>query len=210
MKPDRKAYTLAEILIVVTILSIIFIVGYRAIRATSREAVQLNRVAASEQKAAFDRFVGLLNDRLGQAWSYNLVSVTNGSQLQLLNSAGANYALFTLTSPDQLTFNYTLADVGTNYTNQEALTNVLMQQVTSPPVAGFTTAAAVNPGVSVNWQIPPPLYYDADIGAFNGIFLSDNNADFLNQVAEQRTNHTGLLQHDLKSYSWNPGKQAFR
>jgi hypothetical protein len=64
--------------------------------------------------------------------------------------------------------------------------------------------------VSVNWQIPPPLYYDADIGAFNGIFLSDNNADFLNQVAEQRTNHTGLLQHDLKSYSWNPGKQAFR
>ena len=28
MKPDRKAYTLAEILIVVTILSIIFIVGY--------------------------------------------------------------------------------------------------------------------------------------------------------------------------------------
>ena len=32
----------------------------------------------------------------------------------------------------------------------------------------------------------------------------------LNQVAEQRTNHTGLLQHDLKSYSWNPGKQAFR
>ena len=82
MKPDRKAYTLAEILIVVTILSIIFIVGYRAIRATSREAVQLNRVAASEQKAAFDRFVGLLNDRLGQAWSYNLVSVTNGSQRQ--------------------------------------------------------------------------------------------------------------------------------
>lgn len=221
MKPNRKAYTLVEILIVVTILSIISIVGYRAMRATSREAVQLNRVAASEQKAAFDRFVGLLNDRLGQAWSYNLASVTNGSQLQLLNSAGVNYALFTLTSPDQLTFNYTLADLGTNYTanplsisynytNQEALTNVLMQQVSAPPVAGFTTAAAVNPGVSVNWQIPPPLYYDADIGAFSGIFLSDNTADFSNQVAEQRTNHTGLLQHDLKSYSWNPGKQAFR
>ena len=84
MKPGRKAYTLAEILIVVTILSIIFIVGYRAMRTTSREAVQLNRVAASEQKAAFDRFVGLLNDRLGQAWSYNLVSVTNGSQLSSL------------------------------------------------------------------------------------------------------------------------------
>src|SRR5665213_1506672 len=221
MKPNRKAYTLVEILNVLTILSIISIVGYRAMRATSREAVQLNRVAASEQKSAFDRFVGLLNDRLGQAWSYNLASVANGSQLQLLNSAGVNYALFTLTSPDQLTFNYTLADLGTNYTanplsitynytNQEALTNVLMQQVSAPPVAGFTTAAAVNPGVSVNWQIPPPLYYDADIGAFNGIFLSDNTADFSNQVAEQRTNHTGLLQHDLKSYSWNPGKQAFR
>jgi prepilin-type N-terminal cleavage/methylation domain-containing protein len=221
MKPNRKAYTLVEILIVVTILSIISIVGYRAMRATSREAVQLNRVAASEQKAAFDRFVGLLNDRLGQAWSYNLASVANGSELQLLNSAGVNYALFTLTSPDQLTFNYTLADLGTNYTanplsitynytNQEALTNVLMQQVSAPPVAGFTTAAAVNPGVSVNWQIPPPLYYDADIGAFSGIFLSDNTADFSNQVAEQRTNHTGLLQHDLKSYNWNPGKQAFR
>jgi competence protein ComGC len=221
MKSHKKAHTLVEILIVVTLLSIIFIVGYRAMRTTSSIAVQLNRAAASEQKAAFDRFVGILNDRLGQAWSYNLVAVTNGSQLQLLNSAGTNYAQFSLTSPDQLTFNYTLADIGTNYTanplslaynytNQEPLTNVLMQQATSPPVAAFTAAAAVNPGVSVNWQIPPPLYYDADIGAFTGLFLADNSAEFVNQVTEQRTNHTGLLQHDLKSYTWNPGKQAFR
>jgi prepilin-type N-terminal cleavage/methylation domain-containing protein len=221
MKLNKKAYTLVEILIVVTILSIIFIVGYRAMRAVSYEAVQLNRAAASTRKAEFDRFVGILNDRLGQAWSYNLVSIPNGSQLQLLNAAGVNYAQFTLTSPDLLTFNYELADIGTNYTanplsilynytNQEPSTNVLMQQVIAPPIVGFTTAVAVNSGVSVNWQIPPPLYYDADIGAFTGLFLADNNTDFTNQVEEQRTNHTGLLQHDLKSYNWNPGKQAFR
>src|SRR5208282_6723379 len=115
MKLNKRAYTLVEILIVVTILSIIFIVGYRAMRTASYEAVQLNRAAASTRKAEFDRFVGILNDRLGQAWSYNLVSIPNGSQLQLLNAAGVNYAQFTLTSPDLLTFNYALADIGTNY-----------------------------------------------------------------------------------------------
>ena len=41
MKLNKKAYTLVEILIVVTILSIIFIVGYRAMRAASCEAVQI-------------------------------------------------------------------------------------------------------------------------------------------------------------------------
>ncbi len=213
MTAARKAYTLVEILIVVTILSIIFIAGYRSIRTVSNDAVQLSRAAASSRKAEFDRLVGILNDRLGQAWSYTLAPAANGGTLNLFDANGTNYAQFTLTSPDDLTFTYTMADITTTYTanpltltyvytNQET-TNFLMRLVTSVPALNFTN-------VTVSWQIPPPLFFDADLSAFQGLFLADSQADLQSQVAQHRTNHTGLLQHDLRNYNWNPRQQALR
>lgn len=200
-------------MIVVIIMSLIIIVGFRAMRSMSSDAVQLSRAAANSRKAEFDLFEQVLNDRLGQAWSYTLTPTNDGSSLNLFDSNGTNYAQFTLASPDNLTFNYTLADLTTtytanplaltySYTNQESA-NFLMHLVVNNVTLNFTN-------IVVSWQIPPPLYFDADSSAFIGVISPENPNNFASELAMHRTNHTGLLQHDLRTYNWNPRVQAIR
>ena len=200
-------------MIVVIIMSLIIIVGFRAMRSMSSDAVQLSRAAANSRKAEFDLFEQVLNDRLGQAWSYTLTPTNDGSSLNLFDSNGTNYAQFTLASPDNLTFNYTLADLTTtytanplaltySYTNQESA-NFLMHLVVNNVTLNFTNFV-------VSWQIPPPLYFDADSSAFIGVISPENPNNFASELAMHRTNHTGLLQHDLRTYNWNPRVQAIR
>lgn len=64
--------------------------------------------------------------------------------------------------------------------------------------------------IVVDWQIPPPLYFDADSSAFIGVISPENPNNFASELAMHRTNHTGLLQHDLRTYNWNPRVQAIR
>ncbi len=200
-------------MIVVIIMSLIIIVGFRAMRSMSSDAVQLSRAAANSRKAEFDLFEQVLNDRLGQAWSYTLTPTNDGSSLNLFDSNGTNYAQFTLASPDNLTFNYTLADLTTtytanplaltySYTNQESA-NFLMHLVVNNVTLNFTN-------IVVSWQIPPPLYFDADSSAFIGVISPENPNNFASELAMHRTNHSGLLQHDLRTYNWNPRAQAIR
>ncbi len=213
MKNRKTGYTLVEIMIVVIIMSLIIIVGFRAMRSMSSDAVQLSRAAANSRKAEFDLFEQVLNDRLGQAWSYTLTPTNDGSSLNLFDSNGTNYAQFTLASPDNLTFNYTLADLTTtytanplaltySYTNQESA-NFLMHLVVNNVTLNFTN-------IVVSWQIPPPLYFDADSSAFIGVISPENPNNFASELAMHRTNHSGLLQHDLRTYNWNPRAQAIR
>jgi prepilin-type N-terminal cleavage/methylation domain-containing protein len=213
MKNRKTGYTLVEIMIVVILMSIIIIVGFRAMRSMSSDAVQLSRAAANSRKAQFDMFEQVLNDRLGQAWSYTLTPTNNGSTLNLFDSNGTNYAEFTLTSPDNLTFTYAFADLTTNYTaNPLALTyvytnqepaNFLMHLVVNNVTLNFTNTV-------VSWQIPPPLYFDAVSNAFIGVISPEDPNNFASELAMHQTNHTGLLQHDLRTYNWNPRAQAIR
>ena len=210
---NRKGYTLVEIVIVVALMAVILIVGYRSARVLSQQAVQLSKTAANSRRGEFDRMVNVLKDRLGQAWSYSLASGSPGPTLNLIDANGTTYATYThMVSGNVLTC--TFADVTGTYTanpltftyaftNSTAASDYQMQEVTSTPAPGLTVT-------TVNWKIPPPFYYTADYTAFRGLFLANDDTDLRNQVADASANNTGLLQHDLQTFTWNPKKQLFR
>ena len=180
----RRAYTLVEILIVIIIITIISVVGYRMMRSISREAVQLSKAASSSRRAEFDRFTGLLTDRLAQAWTYTITEdiIAGSRQLSLYDSTGDNYASFTVESPDNKRFTYTLIDLTTNYTVNPLTVSYLY---TNSKSANFSIQTVASIGtftnVTVCWKIPPPYYFDADNNAFRGLFLADNEDDFVEQ-----------------------------
>ena len=66
----QKGYSLVEVVIVVAILSVIAVTGYRCLMYLTKEATQTSRAITNPQRAQYDRFVGVLNDRLGQAWAF--------------------------------------------------------------------------------------------------------------------------------------------
>ena len=210
----NKAYTLVEILIVVALMSVIAIVGYKASRTITREAIQLSHAGSSSRKADFDRLIAVLNDRLNQAWGYTLTGITSGTQLSLIDANGSTYATLAVSSSDNQTFSYQFNDIAGvytqnplqityGYTNSPAYTNAdfLIQEVPGNPT-------------TVNWKIPPPTYYTADYSAFIGMFLANNTAELQQQVDAQRdiqnNNTSGLLQYDLQRFTWSPIKHAFR
>jgi len=141
----HRAYSLVEILVVIGILSVILVLGYRSLSFFTRETAQLSRAAVSSRKAEFDRFVGVLNDRLSQAWAFTTESSTfgglNGTQLALLDHEGTNYANFSLYT-DGTTYVYRLQDmaVASMLDLTYAFTN--MESTTEYGVVLTTNAAA--------------------------------------------------------------------
>jgi prepilin-type N-terminal cleavage/methylation domain-containing protein len=110
-----NAFSLVEVLIVVAILSVIAVTGYRSLMYLTKEATQTSRAAANSRRAEYDRFVGVLNDRLGQGWSYIAETATAGglnrSILHLYNADGQNFADFGIYT-DGIIYRYQIADVG--------------------------------------------------------------------------------------------------
>jgi type II secretory pathway pseudopilin PulG len=208
------AYSLVEILVVIGILSVILVLGYRSLSFFTQETAQLSRAAVSSRKADFDRFVGVLNDRLSQAWAFTTGSSTysglNGTQIALLDHEGTNYANFGIYGNGTICI-YRLQDLTVAsmldltyaYTNSESTTNYSLVLATNVSLSGTTDVTAA-------WKIPPPFYYKAAADAFRGIFVYRDDADLESKVSEHRTNKTGLLQHDLKTYTFNPRQEAVR
>jgi len=206
------AFSLVEVLIVVAILSVIAVTGYRSLMYLTKEATQTSRAAANSRRAEYDRFAGVLNDRLGRTWSYTTESANsqglNGNMLHLHGADGqalADFGIFT----DGIIYRYQIADAGGaeplnleyRFTNQNQTLDYALT---------FTTNAAPDFDVTASWKVPPPLYYRAATTAFRGLFISADDSDLEQQVSEHRTNKTGLLQHDLRQYSFNPRHDAFR
>jgi prepilin-type N-terminal cleavage/methylation domain-containing protein len=206
----KKAYSLIEILIVVALMSVVLILGYRVSRAILGESVQLSQAGASQAKNQYDEFVAVVNDRLSQAWSYNIGIGTNGSTLYLLDANGLQFAELTVASPDNQQFVYQFVDTGTNYTANPLTLTYNFTDAPTYTNADFLLQEVPGSPTTVNWKIPPPLYYTADYPAFRGIFLANTTSNFLSQVDEQRTNYGGLLQHDIQTFTWSPLKHAFR
>ena len=208
------AYSLVEILVVIGILSVILVLGYRSLSFFTQETAQLSRAAVSSRKAEFDRFVGVLNDRLSQAWAFTAGSSTynglNGTQIALLDHEGTNYANFGIYGNGTICI-YRLQDLTVAsmldltyaYTNSEFTTNYSLVLTTNVSLSGTTD-------VTATWKIPPPFYYKAATDAFRGMFVYRDDGDLESKVSEHRTNKTGLLQHDLKSYTFNPRQEAVR
>jgi type II secretory pathway pseudopilin PulG len=208
------AYSLVEILVVIGILSVILVLGYRSLSVFTQETAQLSRAAVSSRKAEFDRFVGVLNDRLSQAWAFTTDNSTasglNGTQLTLLDHQGTNYANFGLYT-DGTIYIYRLQDIAVAsmldltyaFTNTESTTDYSLVLTTNGSLAGTAN-------VTASWKIPPPFYYRASTDAFRGLFVCRDDAELESKVSEHRTNKTGLLQHDLKTYTFNPRQEAVR
>lgn len=205
-------YSLVEVLIVVAILSVIAATGYRSLMYLTKEATQTSRAAANSRRAEYDRFVGVLNDRLGRTWSYTTESANsqglNGKVLHLYDADGqplADFGIYT----DGIIYRYQIADAvsGAPLNLEYAFTN---QNQTLDYALTFTTNASPDFDVTVSWKIPPPLYYRATTEAFRGLFISADDSDLEQQVSEHRTNKTGLLQHDLREFNFNPRHEAFR
>ena len=207
-----RAFSLVEVLIVVAVLSVIAATGYRALMYLTKEATQTSRAAANPRRADYDRFVGVLNDRLARAWSYTAEPANsqglNGNLLHLHDADGqplANFGLYT----DGIIYRYEIADVGgpAPLSLAYVFTN---QNPTLDYALTLATNSATDSDVTASWKIPPPLYYRASTAAFRGLFISADDSDLEQQVSEHRTNKTGLLQHDLREYTFNPRHDAFR
>jgi prepilin-type N-terminal cleavage/methylation domain-containing protein len=205
------AFSLVEVLIVVAILSVIAATGYRSLMYLTKEATQTSRAAASSRRAEYDRFVGVLNDRLGRSWSYTTESANSlgltGNVLHLYDSDGqalADFGIYT----EGIIYRYEIADAeGVAPLNLKyAFTN---QNQTLDYALTFTTNAP-DSDVTASWKVPPPFYYRATTGAFRALFISADDNDLEQQVSVHRTNKTGLLQHDLREYNFNPRHDAFR
>jgi prepilin-type N-terminal cleavage/methylation domain-containing protein len=213
MKASKTtAFSLVEVLIVVAILSVIAVTGYRSLMYLTKEATQTSRAAANSRRAEYDRFVGVLNDRLSRSWSYIAETTSaqglNGSILHLYNADGQNFADFGIYT-DGTIYRYQIADTGeaAPLNLEYAFTN---QNQTLDYALTFRTNAAPGFDVTASWKVPPPLYYRAATLAFRGLFVSADDSDLEQQVSEHRTNKTGLLQHDLRQYTFNPRHDAFR
>lgn len=211
--PKTAAFSLVEILIVVGILSVIAVTGYRCLMYLTKEATQTSRAAVNSRRAEYDRFVGVLNDRLGRSWSYTVDDSSsqglNGSVLHLYDADGQNLADFGIYT-DGIIYRYQIADAGGGaplnmeyaFTNRDATLDYALR---------FTTnSVAPDLDVTASWKVVPPLYYRAATGAFQGLFISADESELEQQVSEHRTNKTGLLQHDLREYNFNPRHDAFR
>ncbi len=207
-----SAFSLVEVLIVIAILSVIAATGYRSVMYLTKEATQTSRAAANSRRADYDRFVGVLNDRLGRTWSYTAEFVNaqglDGKVLHLYDADGqplANFGIYT----DGIVYRYEIADtVGVAPLSLAyAFTN---QNQTLDYALTLATNATPDLDVTASWKIPPPLYYRAATIAFRGLFISADEGDLEQQVSEHRTNKTGLLQHDLREYNFNPRHDAFR
>ena len=113
--PKTAAFSLVEILIVVGILSVIAVTGYRCLMYLTKEATQTSRAAVSSRRAEYDRFVGVLNDRLGRSWIYTVDDSSsqglNGSVLHLYDADGQNLADFGIYT-DGIIYLYQIADAG--------------------------------------------------------------------------------------------------
>ena len=79
----QKGYSLVEVVIVVAILSVIAVTGYRCLMYLTKEATQTSRAVTNPRRAQYDRFVGVLNDRLGQAFASSSRSKRYGAVLFL-------------------------------------------------------------------------------------------------------------------------------
>ena len=209
----QKGYSLVEVVIVVAILSVIAVTGYRCLMYLTKEATQTSRAVTNPQRAQYDRFVGVLNDRLGQAWAFTAETASlqgiNGNRLRLYNADGQEFAEFGMYA-DGTAYQYEIADAGGPapldfkyaFTNQDSTWDYSLQLTTN--------ATAPNVDVTASWKVPPPLYYRAATAAFRGMFISADDADLERQVSMHRTNKTGLLQHDFREYNFNPRHEAFR
>jgi len=209
----QKGYSLVEVVIVVAILSVIAVTGYRCLMYLTKEATQTSRAVTNPQRAQYDRFVGVLNDRLGQAWAFTAETASlpgiNGNLLRLYNADGQEFADFGIYT-DGTVYQYEIADAGGPappdfkyaFTNQDSTWDYSLQLTTNATVPSLD--------VTASWKVPPPLYYRAATAAFRGLFISADDADLERQVSLHRTNKTGLLQHDLREYNFNPRHDAFR
>ena len=96
-----------------------------------------------------------------------------------------------------------MLDLTYSYTNSESTTNYSLVLATNVSLSGATDVTAA-------WKIPTPFYFKAATDAFRGMFVYRDDADLESKVSEHRTNKTGLLQHDLKTYTFNPRQEAVR
>jgi len=209
----QKGYSLVEVVIVVAILSVIAVTGYRCLMYLTKEATQTSRAVTNPQRAQYDRFVGVLNDRLGQAWAFTAETASlpgiSGNLLRLYNADGQEFADFGIYT-DGTVYHYEIADAGGPapldfkyaFTNQDSTWDYSLQLTTNATLPSLD--------VTASWKVPPPLYYRAATAAFRGLFISADDADLERQVSLHRTNKTGLLQHDLREYNFNPRHEAFR
>ena len=209
----QKGYSLVEVVIVVAILSVIAVTGYRCLMYLTKEATQTSRAVTNPQRAQYDRFVGVLNDRLGQAWAFTAETASlpgiSGNLLRLYNADGQEFADFGIYT-DGTVYHYEIADAGGPapldfkyaFTNQDSTWDYSLQLTTNATLPSLD--------VTASWKVPPPLYYRAATAAFRGLFISADDADLERQVSLHRTNKTGLLQHDLREYNFNPRHDAFR
>jgi len=209
----QRGYSLVEVVIVVAILSVIAVTGYRCLMYLTKEAIQTSRAVTNPQRAQYDRFVGVLNDRLGQAWAFTAETASlpgiNGNVLRLYNADGQEFADFGIYT-DGTVYQYEIADAGGPvpldftyaFTNQDSTWDYSLQLTTNATVPSLD--------VTASWKVPPPLYYRAATAAFRGLFISADDADLERQVSMHRTNKTGLLQHDFREYNFNPRHEAFR
>lgn len=211
--PKQPGYSLVEVVIVVAILSVIAVTGYRCVMYLTKEATQTSRAVTNPQRAQYDRFISTLNDRLGQAWAFSTETSSlpgiSGNLLHLYGADGQEFAALGLYT-DGTIYQYEVADAGGPapldftyaFTNQDSTWDYALVLTTNATIPTLD--------VTATWKVPPPLYYRAATAAFRGLFISANDADLEQQVSLHRTNKTGLLQHDLREYNFNPRHDAFR
>ena len=141
----QKGYSLVEVVIVVAILSVIAVTGYRCLMYLTKEATQTSRAVTNPQRAQYERFVGVLNDRLGQTWAFTAETASlpgiNGNLIRLYNADGQEFADFGIYT-DGTVYQYEIADAGGTapldftyaFTNQDSTWDYSLQLTTNATV----------------------------------------------------------------------------
>lgn len=219
MKNHQSGYSLVEVLIVVAILSVIMVTGYRTVSSFTTQAAQTAKAAASAQKAAFDKFIGVLNDRLSQAWTFQATDTTvnglTGKRLDLFDYRGTNYALVNLVD-DGTTFVYQITDLAGTLVPAGAMQDLTYSFVNNGNTTLFRlelqskTDDMGNTYYVANWKIPPPFYPTASANSLRPLFVFKSEQDLDAQIADYRAKSSTMMQHDLKSYTFNPRAGALR
>jgi prepilin-type N-terminal cleavage/methylation domain-containing protein len=168
--PKTTAFSLVEVLIVVAILSVIAVTGYRSLMYLTKEATQTSRAAANSRRAEYDRYVGVLNDRLGRSWSYTADTASaqglNGASRTFTTQTAKLRRLWNLHGRDHLP----IRNCGCGGAAPLNLEYMFTNQNPTLDSRWHSRPMPRQPSTSQLREKLPPLYYRASTIAFRGCY----------------------------------------
>ncbi len=204
----QSGLTLIEVVAVATLTVLVAIGAMRLLTIFADETNFATRLSIDSRQADYSRMIGVVQDRITQAWDYTLTTNTTATAtnhtLALYDSNGDPYATISQTVQTNRWY-YGFAD------------NPAIHSVTTVPLSltyNFTNATPTttyqmwaDTNTTVHWKMPPPMYINADASAFVWLL---GTSELATQLAELKNNNSPALQHQIKTFHFNPEWYGYR